>query len=546
VSKGSQGLWLALALLALTFGLQIQLSGAGEDPAPDLSVYPWLYLRDGRPLAANETLVEVILAGDVMLGRGVVAEAEPFADTAVWLAAADVAVGNLESPISQTSPPRLSASDGRQPYQLSAPVSAANHLGQASFDLLGLANNHSLDNGPAGLAETAASLQQAGMTAMGAAPGDEAYRPVIREVNGVRLAFLAVNAVPDPGQAEAGGWARAEWDEARLTAAITAARRQADAVIVSVHWGYEYQLRPDPWQEGAAATLLAAGADVVAGHHPHVAQPVRVDFAGGRVVAHSLGNFVFDQVQAESDKGLVLRVFFDEEGLRAVQLLPIWAGLRPRLMTPAEAEPLLARVLPPPPRIGFACMADSCAPAEVSNETDTAAVFWSGAIDLTGDGAAELVRRAGERVTIYRQGATVWQSPAEWRVVDLALGDPNDDGRAEMILAIYRPDPDGYERSQPYLVGYRGGEYKVMWGGRPLVFPILEVELGDVDGDGAQELVVLEDQGEAQTIAVWRWQGWSFSLVWRSPPGRYRDLLLSPGADGRLMLTVHEHYPGGE
>jgi hypothetical protein len=185
-------------------------------------------------------------------------------------------------------------------------------------------------------------------------------------------------------------------------------------------------------------------------------------------------------------------------------------------------------------------------PAGVNDETDRAALFWSGAIDLTGDGEAEVVRRAGERVTIYQEGETVWQSPAEWRIVDLALGDPNDDGRAEIMLAIYRPDPDGYERSQPYLVGYRGGEYKVMWGGRPLVLPILEVELGDVDGDGAQELVVLEEQGEAQTIAVWRWQGWSFSLVWRSPPGRYQDLLLPPGGDGRLMLTVHEHYPGGE
>jgi hypothetical protein len=141
-------------------------------------------------------------------------------------------------------------------------------------------------------------------------------------------------------------------------------------------------------------------------------------------------------------------------------------------------------------------------------------------------------------VTIYQEGAAVWHSPPDWRVVDAALGDPNDDGRSEMLLALWRPDPDGYERSQPYIVGYRGGEYQVLWGGRPVTAPLLEVELGDVDGDGAQELVVLEDQEDGQRIAVWRWQGWSFSLVWGSGSGRYQELLLLPGTDGQLRLTV--------
>jgi hypothetical protein len=63
-------------------------------------------------------------------------------------------------------------------------------------------------------------------------------------------------------------------------------------------------------------------------------------------------------------------------------------------------------------------------------------------------------------------------------------------------------------------------------------------QLGDLDGDGAEELIVLEDQGDAQTLAVWRWQGWSFSLVWRSDNGRYRDLALLPGSDEQLLITA--------
>ena len=171
-------------------------------------------------------------------------------------------------------------------------------------------------------------------------------------------------------------------------------------------------------------------------------------------------------------------------------------------------------------------------------KTPDRGVFWSGAIDLTGDGAAELVRRAAQRVTIYERGVAVWESPAEWRVVDMALGDPNDDGRGELLLALWRIDPEGYERSQPYIVGYRGGEYTVMWGGRPVTAPILEVELGDVDGDGAAELVVLEAAGEETRLAIWRWQGWSFSLLWRSAPGPYADLRLSRAADGAWLVTA--------
>ncbi len=86
-------------------------------------------------------------------------------------------------------------------------------------------------------------------------------------------------------------------------------------------------------------------------------------------------------------------------------------------------------------------------------------------------------------------------------------------------------------------------QYKLIWGGRPLARPISEVELGDVDGDGKQELVVIEEDA----IAVWRWQGWNFSLLWRSgnghfgklSAGRYQDLILTEG-NGRLIINASQ------
>jgi poly-gamma-glutamate synthesis protein (capsule biosynthesis protein) len=345
--------------------------------------------------------------------------------------------------------------------------------------------------------------------------------------------------VSQPGDDELlGGWLRAEWETTQAAEAVSVAQQQADVVIVFVHWGYEYEFQVDPWQETAAQALFAAGADVVIGHHPHVAQAVTVDRQSGQFVAYSLGNFVFDQAQEGTDEGLALRIFVDEAGLRAVQALPVWSGLQPHLMTLAEAEPLLARVQPTPPRLAFACNADDCAAVEEVADSGETGWFWSGAIDLTGDGVLERVRRAGEQVTVYEGETAVWQSPAEWRVVDVALGDPNDDGRFELLLAIWQVDAEGYERSQPYVVGYRGGEYKLLWGGRAVKWPILAMELGDVTGDGAQELVVLEEQATGQSLSIWRWQGWTFSLVWRSEVGRFQELTLLPGEKSQLLPAV--------
>ncbi|MCB9420176.1 MAG: CapA family protein [Ardenticatenaceae bacterium] len=543
---------LLLILFAAACARQVETSGLL--PQPDLSAYPWVYLRDGQPLADDESVVELIAVGDVMLGRDVANEPEPLADVVPWLTAADLTFGNLEAAIVEDGTPRTAPAGEPQPIILAAPVTAVPHLTSAGFDILSLANNHSLDFGPDGLAETAVRLQDANIDVVGAGPDTaSAYQPLIREVDGLRLAFLAFNAVPDPANSKqlsvnGNQWQPADWDEVRATEAVAQAQEQADVVVVSMHWGYEYEQQVDPWQETAVQALTAAGANLILGHHPHVVQETSnlLGLSNQRLpnlqvfTAYSLGNFVFDQGQDGTDQGLALRVFFDKQGLRAVQVLPVWAGPHPRLMTPEEAAPLLARIQPPPPRISFACEGDDCHLVNeagfdtLGQQGDASGIFWSGAIDLTGDGADEIIRRAGERVTIYQEGTAVYTTPPEWYVVDAALGDPNDDGRYELLLAIWQTDNEGHDRSQPYIVGYRGGEYKLIWGGRPLARPISEIELGDVDGDGKQELVSVEEDA----ISVWRWQGWNFSLMWRSENGRYQGLVLQKNEQGYETITI--------
>jgi len=146
-------------------------------------------------------------------------------------------------------------------------------------------------------------------------------------------------------------------------------------------------------------------------------------------------------------------------------------------------------------------------------------------------------------VEIYQDGQAAWRSPPEWRVLDLTLGDPNNDGRYELLLALEKSGSPGNITSHPFVLGYRGGIYRLLWGGSQVNAPLREVEVGDLDGDGLAELAVIEasPDGSARYVTVWRWHGWGFSLRWRSPPGKYHDLAILPAEDGlpaRLSVST--------
>lgn len=475
-----------------------------------------------------------------MLGRGVDVREDMFHSVAPLLQGPDLVVGNFEGVIGDDE--SYGVHQGTLVPLVTHPNSAQ-ILADAGFNLLSLANNHSFDLGLAGLNNTKTQLARNGLQPIGVKSGSQ--QPLTLTTNGIRIAFVAINAIPwidtPETQVEKASDYVQGWVKDEINEMIHQAEKQSDVVVVSIHWGYEYQSNSDPAQEFIAKELLEMGADIIIGHHPHVIQPVQLIGTSSisedtlpKLVAYSLGNFVFDQGFGETGRGLALRVIVDKKGLLAVQAVPIKAGSHPQLLPPSQSESLLKDIFVGSTNIGYDCTQYPCQPVQYPRSYSSGR-FHSALIDLTGDGVGEQVTLDQNRVFVYQGDELVWISPPEWKVIDLALGDPNDDGRYEIMLAITKLDENGVPRSHPFMIGYRGGIYRLLWGGSAVSEPIYEVELGNIDSDPVQELVVIEDAGDGNQnrIAVWSWHGWGFSKDWESEGSLFSNLVLvesTPGA----------------
>jgi poly-gamma-glutamate synthesis protein (capsule biosynthesis protein) len=185
------------------------------------------------------------------------------------------------------------------PFQFNAPESLPAALRASGFTVLATANNHAYDQGPKGVRETLERLRAERLVAIGSGT-DRAQAETLQilERQGFRVAFLGFTDIfnIDLNRRATEPWVRPLELEPAVQA-VRAARSLADLVVVSLHWGNEYQHLPTKRQRDIAHALVAAGCDVILGHHPHVLQPVEWLEAEGRraLVAYSLGNFISNQ-----------------------------------------------------------------------------------------------------------------------------------------------------------------------------------------------------------------------------------------------------------
>lgn len=243
-----------------------------------------------------------------------------------WLArlgpafrAADLAIGNLESPLVEQGRPIPGKCTLRGSPKW-APV-----LRGAGIRLVTLANNHTMDYGGEGLRSTIAALEKEGLRYVGAGlDATQASAPALLDVRGTRVACLGRTLVPVSAPVRAGratpGVAFLDRDE--TMASLRRCREQADLVLLLVHWGLEEYRYPSPAQRRLARDLVEAGADVIVGHHPHVTQGI--ERIGSAVIVYSLGNFIFSdfewEYQGEDGTPRQTRTVLSDENRRGLML----------------------------------------------------------------------------------------------------------------------------------------------------------------------------------------------------------------------------------
>lgn len=246
----------------------------------------------GYAMLAVAGSVRVSFGGDVhgvdrvatFMERG----GDPLAGMRPVFAAHDATIVNLETAVGSGGQRQ------RKQYTFQSPPVLLQRLMASGVSVVSLANNHSLDFGPGALLETIAHARDARLLVVGAgANKTEAFAPAIVSAPGGTVAFIGLSQVVPPGwaaTASSPGVASA-YDIAAATAAVRSARGRADHVVVLVHAGTEQSECPTGKQRSLGDALVDAGADVVAGAHPHVLQGIVR--RGSSVIAYSLGNFVW-------------------------------------------------------------------------------------------------------------------------------------------------------------------------------------------------------------------------------------------------------------
>ncbi len=258
-----------------------------------------------KQIVSQSNTWTLIAAGDVMLGRTVMIASldmgkpmYPFLVVADRLKQADIAFANLESPI-VTGCPRTTTG-----FKFCTDPQMVQGLTFAGIDVVTLANNHIENYGNKGVEETKNTLAQNKI-------GYTLNSLYIQNIKNTKVGFIGFNLV----------------DRTQLTQTevnlIKESKAKVDILIVTPHWGYEYQSTASKFQQLMAQTIVDSGADLIIGSHPHWVQ--NSEYIQGKPVYYSLGNFVFDQMWSEKTRnGLVVKFEFQGNKLMKEEKMEIY------------------------------------------------------------------------------------------------------------------------------------------------------------------------------------------------------------------------------
>lgn len=235
---------------------------------------------------------------------------------------ADITFANQETVIGGSS-------IGLSSYpSFNSPTEVGDALKTSGVDIVSMANNHTLDRGEKAIKNAIKHWNKIGILYTGSYASVKDRKEIRTiEQNGISVAFLAytygTNGIrPPSGKPYLVNYI----DRELIKNDILAAKKEADAVVVSIHFGNEYERYPSNDQLALSSDIAEAGADLILGHHPHVLQPLEwIETSDDRkvLVAYSLGNFISGQRMDYKDIGGILKVNIVKKQFRGISTITL-------------------------------------------------------------------------------------------------------------------------------------------------------------------------------------------------------------------------------
>lgn len=426
--------------------------------------------------------MRLLFTGDILLSRQVRQEwlrsrRSPWTALAPLLQSADWVGGNLEGALGDA------ARCGEQELCFAVAEDMLDLARDAGFDALAQENNHAGDLGAQARTATRAALAQRGVLGLDFARSPQFFRRgehtlALIAVSTVAAADGQVQAIPSLALAQ----------KLRLAASL------ADVVAVSVHWGRELVDWPADEQRRQAQWLVAQGADVVFGHHPHVVQPA--ECVDGKPVFYSLGNHVFDQKYPQSKQGAIADCRIESGRLHCATLS---TQTRPGTTYPQldAAAPVALRDCAPGLRAPLQQQGVAIRPQP-----------WSA------DMPADTLALEG-----WQDGKRLWRSRRQ-RILSLQQAALAGNDQPPLLFTLEQHDSplDMASGVRPYVYAVGPHGLVAKWRGSALAWPLLDAVA--VPGDEASlvcalhrgdSFVVLDPATTTTREAAYRWNGFGFS-----------------------------------
>jgi poly-gamma-glutamate synthesis protein (capsule biosynthesis protein) len=340
----TQSRCLALVLLVATafLGGCTSLYSSQPDTDAAAAVPAAEVMEPAPPPEPEPRSFTMVAVGDIMLDRTVGKRIEANGAESILekvrgdLRGADITFANLECPLATEGAHAPSDCIFR------AHPRGVDVLLDGGIDVVTLANNHTFDAGTSALMDTLDHLEKAGIGYCGVArERDSAWEPCLVEANGVIVGFVGCTDL----SFSHGGWTKVDTELTEFADHLRAAQEKCDLLVVTLHWGNEYQSEPTQRQQKVATAAVEAGADLVIGHHPHTLQGVGEH--RGSPILYSAGNFVFDQREGERMESAIFHLAWTEGEGWDIRMVPVWIPISrcgPIYPETSRAQKIIARL----------------------------------------------------------------------------------------------------------------------------------------------------------------------------------------------------------